>query len=320
MPGRKQRGAHAPVLVTGASGYVGRHLIPALRSKGLPVRAMSRSPKQSPDSYEGMEVVRADALDPDSLRNALKGCRAAYYLIHSMSGTGQEGDFAARDRLAAGNFARAAEEAGVERIVYLGGLGENENQRDGERLSPHLASRIEVGEMLQAGSVPVTTLRAAMIIGRGGASFEMLRMLVQRLPLMVTPRWVETRTQPIALKDVIFYLVSVLDETMAVGAFDIGGPDILSYREMMQRFARVTGIREPFVIKVPVLSPRLSAMWVDLVTSLPATLTHPLVEGLRNELIADDAAIRSLFPTELTPFDDAVRLACAEDDASANQN
>jgi uncharacterized protein YbjT (DUF2867 family) len=260
-----------------------------------------------------VEAVHGDALDTESLQTALSGSRAAYYLIHSMSGSGKDSDFATRDRKAAENFAHAAEVAGLERIIYLGGLGENENQRDGQRLSPHLASRIEVGETLQAGSVPVTTLRAAMIIGPGGASFEMLRMLVQRLPVMVTPRWVDTRTQPIALKDVVFYLVSALGEPTAVGSFDIGGPDILSYREMMERFAKVTGIREPFVVKVPVLTPRLSALWVDLVTSLPATLTHPLVEGLRNELIADDAAIRSLFPADLTSFDDAVRIACAEE-------
>ena len=179
--------------------------------------------------------------------------------------------------------------------MYLGGLGENESQRQGEKLSPDLAVGSKSAPFA-GGCVPVTTLRAAMIIGPGGASFEMLRMLVQRLPVMVTPRWVETRTQPIALNDVIFYLVSVLDEPRAVGAFDVGGPDVLSYREMMERFAEVTGIRAPFVIKVPVLTPRLSARWVDLVTSLPATLTHPLVEGLRNELIADDTEIRAMFP------------------------
>jgi uncharacterized protein YbjT (DUF2867 family) len=318
MATKGRRRSQAPVMVTGSSGYVGRNLIPALRADGVPVRAMSRSSsKTSKASDEGVEFVRGDALEEESLRAALEGCRAAYYLIHSMSGTGEEGDFAARDRLAAENFARAAEDAGLDRIIYLGGLGENEAQRESEELSPHLASRIEVGRTLQSGSVPVTTFQAAMIIGPGGASFEMLRMLVQRLPVMVTPRWVETRTQPIALKDVIFYLVSALDEPKAVGAFDIGGPDVLSYREMMDRFAQVTGIRSPFVIKVPVLSPRLSALWVDLVTSLPATLTHPLVEGLRNELIADDAAIRALFPTELTSFDEAVRLACLED-ASAD--
>ncbi|CAN5909406.1 SDR family oxidoreductase [soil metagenome] len=293
-----------PILVTGATGYIGGRLVPQLLEKGYPVRCLARDPRKlaGRDWSDRVEIVSGDMLDPESLWPALKGCAAAYYLVHSM--VSGEGSFEDRDRRAASNFAGAAAEAGLDQIIYLGGLG-----RRSDQLSKHLSSRHEVGDVLRSGPVPVTELRAAMIIGSGSASFEMMRAIVRRLPVMICPRWVETKCQPIAIRDVLSYLVGSLESPELVGgSFDIGGPDVLTYKEMMLRFASILGKRRWMVV-VPVLTPHLSAYWVNLVTPIPASLAFPLIEGLRSEVICEDDRIRSLLPIEPLGFGDAVQLA-----------
>jgi uncharacterized protein YbjT (DUF2867 family) len=293
-----------PILVTGATGYIGGRLVPQLLAKGCHVRCLARDPNRLRGrNWEGpVEVVAGDVLDRASLVTAMKGCGTAYYLVHSMSsGTGS---FRERDLRAAGNFASAAAEAHVERIIYLGGLG-----RRSEQLSNHLSSRHEVGDVLRSGSVPTTELRAAMIIGSGSASFEMLRSLVSRLPVMVCPRWVANRTQPIAIRSVLAYLIGCMENPATAGqVFDIGGPEVLTYKEMMERFARILG-RRRWMIVVPVLTPRLSAYWVNLVTPVPASIAFPLIEGLKSETVCEDDRIKGLVAVEPIGFDHAVQLA-----------
>ncbi|RII28025.1 MAG: NADH-binding protein [Geobacter sp.] len=291
------------ILITGASGFIGRRLTASLLAMGYHVRCMVR--RENAGLHPGAETVRAEMLDPSTLAAALQGIDTAYYLVHAMSG-GRTG-FERRDRDAAGNFVRAAEEAGVRRVIYLGGLGET-----GDDLSEHLRSRLEVAEILKSGNFATTFLRAAVIIGAGGASFEMVKALVERLPIMITPRWVNTRCQPIAVNDVIAYLAGCLaDERTAGRTFDIGGPEILSYREMMERFARIAD-RTILILPVPVLTPKLSSYWVGLITPVPPSVSMPLIEGLGNEVICRDNTIRELLPLPLTPYDEAVRLALAE--------
>lgn len=290
------------ILVTGAGGFIGRRLVHELLQRGHRVRCMDRRPTGHPT---GCEQVQADLLDPDSLTAALADVDSAYYLVHSM-GRGN-GDFADQDRQAARNFVAAAEAAGVRRVIYLGGLGET-----GDNLSHHLASRLEVARILQSGRFSTTFLRAAVIIGYGGASYEMVHSLVRRLPIMITPRWVATRNQPIAVADVIAYLAGCLQEPRTEGqTFDIGGPDVLTYKEMMERFARIEG-RRIWIVPVPVLTPKLSAYWVGLVTPVKAAIAIALIEGLKNEVICRDNRIRELIPIPLTSFDDALRTALAE--------
>ena len=232
----------------------------------------------------------------------IAGCSAAYYLVHSMAGG--ERSFEDRDRTAARKFAKEASAAGLQRIIYLGGLGKRSNQ-----LSAHLSSRHEVGDILRGGPVPVTELRAAMILGSGSASFEMMRSLVHRLPIMICPRWVETRSQPIAIRDVLDYLAGCLDHPETAGqTYDIGGPEVLTYRQMMERFANVLGLTRRIIV-VPVLTPRLSAYWANLVTPIPASVAFPLIEGLKSETTCEDHRIRSVIPLDLIGFDEAVRLA-----------
>ncbi|HWC10999.1 MAG TPA: NAD(P)H-binding protein [Acidimicrobiales bacterium] len=279
------------ILVTGATGFVGRALTAALEEAGHEVVAGTRRPER----YGGTGApVALDVGDRASVEAALDGCDAAYYLVHSMEGP----DFAARDRAAATAFAEAAASAGL-RVVYLGGLGPEDNP------SAHLRSRHEVGRVLRERADAVE-LRAAMVIGKGGASFEIMRQLVERLPVMVCPRWVTTRSQPTALGDTVRYLVAALD--IPAGCYDVGGPDILTYEEMLRRFAILTG-RKRVILKVPVLTPTLSAHWIGLVTDQPASIGRPLAEGLAAELVADDERIRSLVPFELMGFDEAVRRA-----------
>ncbi|HEX9079422.1 MAG TPA: NAD(P)H-binding protein [Desulfuromonadaceae bacterium] len=290
------------ILIAGATGFIGKLLCQRLCADGFAVRCLvRRATLGMPDTAE---QIQGDLLLPDTLGPAMEGVDTAYYLVHSMSG-GRAG-FERRDREAAGNFVAAANEARVRRVIYLGGLGET-----GDNLSEHLKSRLEVAEILKQGAFATTFLRAAVIVGAGGASFEMIRSLVERLPVMITPRWVSTRCQPIAVADVIGYLVGCLmDERTCWRTFDIGGPDVLTYRDMMERFARIAGKRL-HILPVPVLTPKLSSYWVGLITPVPPSVSMPLIEGLRNEVICHDDSIRDLIPMRLIPFDEAVHHALA---------
>jgi len=295
------------VLVTGAAGFIGRRLTAALVARETTVRALVRRPDA--DLPGGVERAAGDLLDPATLPEVFTGVDTAFYLVHSMAGG--RGGFGNRDRLAAENFAAAATKAGVRRVIYLGGLGEA-----GDRLSEHLASRREVAHILRTGAFTTTILRAAVIIGAGGASFEMIRYLVERLPVMITPRWVSTRCQPIAVDDAIRYLAGCLNDERTTGeTFDIGGPEILTYREMMERFARIAG-RSVLIVPVPFLTPRLSSYWVGLVTPIRPSISIPLIEGVRNEVVCRESRIRELVPIPLTPYDEAVRIALAEEKSS----
>lgn len=293
------------ILVTGANGFIGKRLVQALVTSGRSVRCLVRTPGAA-TFPESAEVVTGDLLMPLSLRPALEGIDTAYYLVHSMAG-GRAG-FERRDRDAARNFVTAAEKAGVRRVIYLGGLGET-----GDGLSEHLKSRLEVADIIRSGSFATTFLRAAVIIGAGGASFELVRGLVSRLPVMITPRWVSTRSQPIAVNDVIAYLTGCLDDERTAGrTFDIGGPDIISYRDMMLRFAAIQG-KQLWIIPVPVLTPKLSSYWVALFSPVPPSVSMPLIEGLANEVICRENSIRELMPFRLTPYDEAISNALQED-------
>ena len=296
-------------LVTGATGYIGGRLAPRLLEAGHTVRCVSRSPNALRDIpwAARTEVVRADVLDPAGARAALDGVDVAYYLIHSIGSP----SFEDTDRRAAATFARAAAAAGVRRIVYLGGPVPT-----GPEASAHLRSRAEVGEILSSAGVPTVWLRAAIILGSGSASFEMLRYLTERLPVMVTPRWVSNRIQPIAVRDVLRYLVAWADIPEPVHrGFDIGGPDVLTYREMMARYARIAGLPRRFVIPVRPLTPRLSSLWVGLVTPVPGAVARPLVESLVHDAVAREHDIARYVPDPpagLVGFDEAVRLALAK--------
>jgi uncharacterized protein YbjT (DUF2867 family) len=285
------------VVVFGASGVIGSALLPDLQAEHEVV-AVSRRPRESREA--GLAWAAADVTDRGAVADAVAGADVVYYLVHSLGSP----DFAERDALGADVVAREAEAAGVRQIVYLGGLGD-----DAPDLSPHLRSRRETGERLAAAGVPVTTLRAAMVVGKGSAAFETIVALVDRLPGMVTPRWVSTATQPIALGDVARYLAGVAGLEAALGGtFDVGGPEVMTYREMIERIARIRG-RRPLIVEVPVLSPRLSSLWLHLVTPVRAGVARPLVEGLRNPTVAADDRIRSLVPFEPTSFDAAAREA-----------
>ena len=288
------------VLVAGASGFVGRRLCPALTGAGHDVRAMTRQP----DAYAGAgTAVFGDVHDAGTLTEALAGCRAAYYLVHSLGSR----DFERLDAEAARAFGEAAAAAGVRQIVYLGGLGS-----DDEELSSHLRSRREVESLLGESGVPVTVLRAGIIVGRGGISWEMTRQLVEHLPAMVTPRWVRTRTQPIAVDDVVRYLVGVLDQPDARGrVYDIGGPEVLQYVTMLRRVARIKG-RPLLIVPVPLLSPGLSSRWLALVTDVDTQTGRSLIDSMANEVVVRDDGIRALVPFEPLGYDEAVRQALRE--------
>ncbi|WP_448615190.1 NAD(P)H-binding protein [Modestobacter sp. URMC 112] len=288
------------VLVTGASGFVGSRLGPALEEAGHEVRAMTRRPER----YSGAGTpVAGDVGDESSLAGALEGCDAAYYLVHSLDAA----DFQERDAAAARSFARAAAAAGLRRIVYLGGLGD-----DSDDLSPHLRSRRQVEQLLGETGVPVTVLRAGIVVGHGGVSWEMTRQLVAHLPAMVTPRWVHTRTQPIAVADVVRYLVGVLEAPEAEGrVFEVGGPEVLEYLEMLTRVAEIQG-RRLLIVPVPLLTPRLSSRWLSLVTSVDVQTGRSLIDSMTNEVVVRDDAIRRVVPFEPMTYDEAVLTALAE--------
>ena len=295
-------------LVTGASGYIGGRLVPELLEAGYAVRCMARDPAKLDDRpwSADVEIVQADAMDRVALRRVLDGVDVAYYLIHAM---GAGGSFEQRDRVAAESFAEAATAAGVRRIIYLGGIISGRVQN----LSPHLRSRAEVGDILLASAVPTAVLQAAVIIGSGSASFEMLRYLTERLPVMITPKWVRTRIQPIAVRDVLRYLVGGATLPADVNRrFDIGGPDILSYAEMMRRYAQVARLRPRVIVPVPLLTPGLSSLWVGLVTPVPAGLARPLVESLRIEVVCSEHDIAAHVPDPpggLASLETAIELA-----------
>jgi uncharacterized protein YbjT (DUF2867 family) len=295
-------------LVTGATGYIGGRLVPELLSAGYTVRCMARDPgKLSNRPWSGkVEIAVADVMDASAVRRALESVDVAYYLIHSL---GTDASFERRDRAAAETFAVAARAAGVQRIVYLGGIISG---LAGE-LSPHLRSRAEVGDILLASGVPTAALQAAVIIGSGSASFEMLRYLTERLPAMVTPQWVNTRIQPIAVRDVLRYLAGSATLPAEVSRrFDIGGPDVLTYAEMMRRYAEVAGLTPRLIVQVPLLTPQLSSLWVGLVTPVPASLARPLVESLRNEVVCSEHDIAEYVPDPprgAVSLDQAIALA-----------
>jgi uncharacterized protein YbjT (DUF2867 family) len=283
--------------VFGATGAIGSALVPVL-AEDHEVVAVSRHADRG--RHPGVETATADVTDSAAVRSALEGIDVVYYLVHSLGSP----DFSKRDREGAATLAREAERTGVAQIVYLGGLGD-----DSPGLSPHLRSRIETARALASGYVPVTTLRAAVVVGRGSAGFETIVALVDRLPVMIAPRWVSTSTQPIALADVVRYLAGVAGQDEAMnGSFDIGGPDVMTYREMIERIAAIRGKRR-VIVEVPVLSPRLSSYWLHLVTPVRAGVARPLIEGLRNPTVARDDAIRRLVPIPLTSFEDAARTA-----------
>jgi len=295
------------ILVTGATGYIGGRLVPRLIQAGYRVRVLVRdaSRLQGRSWIDQVEVANGDVLDPASLDAALKGIDAAYYMVHSMSA---HQDFDQRDLQAARNFGTAAHRNDVKRIIYLGGLGDP--QAD---LSRHLRSRQQTGQALRESGVPVTEFRAAIVVGAGSISFEMIRYLTERLPVMICPQWVFTRVQPIAIDDVLDYLVAALDTPASAGrVIEIGGSDVLTYGEMMLGYAQARGLRR-FLLPVPVLTPRLSSYWVHLVTPIPASIARPLIEGLRNEVIVRDATAAELFP-QLHPrnYQAAVSLALAD--------
>jgi uncharacterized protein YbjT (DUF2867 family) len=297
-------------LVTGATGYIGGRLVPELLAAGYRVRCLARSPGKLRDHpWAGeAEVVRGDVTDADSVAAAMRDVDVAYYLVHAL---GSGGDFEETDRRAARVFGEQAKAAGVRRIVYLGGLAPATVPED--RLSPHLRSRAEVGRILLSSGVPTAVLRAAVIIGSGSVSFEMLRYLTERLPVMITPSWVRTRIQPIAVRDVLRLLVAgarLPDDVSR--AFDIGGPDVLTYRDMMIRYARIAGLPRRLIVPVPVLTPGLSSLWVGLVTPVPAPIARPLTESLRHEVICHEHDITAYVPDppgHPLGFDQAVRLA-----------
>jgi uncharacterized protein YbjT (DUF2867 family) len=289
------------VLVAGATGFIGRRLVPELVAQGYAVRAMTRHP----ESYDGPgEPVAGDVSDPGSLATPLDGVDVAVYLVHSLD----DDDFERVDAEAARAFGLAAATSGVRQIVYLGGLG-----KDDAQLSAHLRSRREVEQLLGASGVPVTVLRAAIVVGAGGISWEMTRQLVQNLPAMVVPRWAETRTQPIALDDVVRYLVGVVGRDEAIGrTFEVGGPDVLSYVEMLQQASEVIEGHGVPLVTVPVLTPTLSSYWIALVTDVDATAGRNLIDSMGTEVVVTDHAIRDLLPGEPMRYADAVRRALEE--------
>ncbi|MBT8387727.1 MAG: SDR family oxidoreductase [Ignavibacteria bacterium] len=289
------------ILVTGATGYVGGRLVPRLQEQGYKVRCLARDASRLKGRWEDVDIVQGDVLNKDSLQNVFREIDTAYYLIHSMGG---EGEFSETDIRAAENFASAAKRQGVKRIIYLGGLGSYN-----EQLSKHLTSRIKTGDTLRKFGVSVTEFRAGVIVGSGSLSFEMIRYLTERLKFMITPKWVNTKTQPIAIRDVLHYLVDALTTMESKGEIiDVGGEDVLTYKDLMNIYAEVRGLKRYF-IKVPVLTPKLSSHWIGLVTPLPSRIAKPLVDGLKNELICKSDKAKKMFNFTPISYKQAVEHA-----------
>jgi uncharacterized protein YbjT (DUF2867 family) len=302
------------VLILGATGFIGKRLVKELAQEKIKMRILARTPAKAaaivPEGADA-EVVQGDITKKESLKNALKEIHSAYYLVHSMGGKSllKNTEFAEKDKKAAENFVAASDKAGLKRIIYLGGLGEK-----GEGLSEHLQSRAEVGNILSSGKASATILRAAVIIGAGGASYEMLRYLVERLPVMTCPKWIRTKIQPIAVQDVVRYLAGCLKNSATEGqTFDVGGPDIMTYKSMMEQYAKARGLAKRIIIDLPFITPSLSAYWVDLVTPIPSGIAHPLIEGMKNEVICKEDRISEFVPIEKTLFKEAVLAAFAEE-------
>jgi len=305
------------VLVLGSTGYVGSRLVPGLINQGYIVRAgwrtRSKLEAQPWKDHPKVKPVEVDVFNTDELREAIAGSDVVYYLIHSMySGK----DFKEMDRIAASNTASISEEHNVERIIYLSGLGEEE-----DNLSKHLRSRKEVDRILRSGKTPVTTFQAAMIIGPGSASFEIMRHLVERLPVMITPRWVRTKTQPISIEDTVLYLVKCLEKSEMIGeTFDIGGPEITTYHDLMRMYAKEAGIRRRMVVPIPLLTPRLSSYWVSLITPIKASIAIPLIEGLSQETICSENRIREIIPQKLLTIGESIHLTLSYIQYSRERN
>ena len=294
--------ARREALVVGGSGFVGRRLVAGLVAAQRPVLVLSRDPVSARRVLPaGAQIVSGDLLRPETLVDLLSGVRAVFYLVHSMGGAGSPEGFEARDRRAAENLVDAASRAGVERIIYVGGLGDESPFR-----SPHLDSRREVGRILARGAPKLTTLRAAIVVGAGGSSFEMVVQLVERLPVLLCPSWIRTRCQPIDVRDLVAYLIGCLDAPETAGrTFDVGGPEALPYFELIGRIGRRLG-RYSRVIALPILTPGLSSHWVGLITSVPASVARDLVEGMRSEVVCREDSIRALVPVPLHSLDEAI--------------